>query len=808
MKKILQSFWKNRSVSKGSFIILIITVILSSTAVFGAMNALPLLKIVIRNDMQSGSSGRSDFVIAGLENSVFSLDDIKTAHEVTGILHYYGILEDDNKKKCDIIGGDYNKMPDVFDIELTDGKELKSLTGGAVITKRLADSKDLRQGDALEILINERPYTFEIVGIAFNKGLLSDTDYLLMLPKEDLDSILFTETDDVTRAYIYGCNKDTTVSDIGISNGLTVTKVVDENFIDSEINMYGLMLSFILLFVFFIAFYIIYNLYNIFVIERSRYIGTLRSCGASRKYIYKVFVIANMVISMAAGLIGVLIGQAAVSLFAWKVLAINYMKAEYAYILLSFAVTILFSLMLGAVSIVLPLHKVLGYSERALLNNEMERSNRKNKLLPCGAFAVTVFLWIFTSVRSTNNLLLECAVFIIFIIASIIGIGVFLLLFDIVIGKRIGKGAALIAVKNVINNAYLLKNITIIAILSILMMMVGNLSYSVLKGMSSFYNNYKCNVYFEASSAFDNEDLKKIDAIEGVTRYYACTSKRMVINGKDEVSCFIEDEPERLSDEFLEFNIRWEGFREEEFGQGRYCIITEVLSKRYQLNAGDSIRISRRNIEEEYQIAAISRTTIEKGNFMFISSYELPFEDCADSNLILADCGNISGFLSELEVTFADRTIYLTSVEEKVIEDEENSAGLIALFSVFSVFVVFVGMQGIYHNFKLSYMNRKKVFAVMMSSGYRLRVLFLILLIETMICSLTGGIISYFYMQVYRQEIVNIMFLMDLALPLRDNLWITLLPMILCMTASLLSILITSGELKKMRTNLIRILNI
>ncbi|SHI05571.1 ABC transporter permease [Clostridium grantii] len=771
------------------------------------MNALPLLKIALQNDMRNAAYG-NDFVVSAQENALFSLDEIRTEGKVAGILNYYGIINDKEEKKCDIVGADYSIVEEVFDIQLESGEDLGMSTDGVVITKWFADKMNLNQGDKLHVVINQKEYSFIISAIAFNKGLFKDNTYLIMIKKSELDSILGTSESDVNRAYIYECDANTSTKDIELLNNLQITKVVDEEFINSEISMYGIMMVFILIFVFFIAFYIIYNIYNTFVIERGKYIGTLRSCGATKRKIRNVFVAANTVITIISGFIGVLLAGITICAFACKVMSINYIKTEFPSMVMAFGITMLFSLILGSISIIIPLNNILKFSERALLNGEIERNRKKKIIIPALSFVLTCFFWIFTSFKSTGSLFTEFVIFIIFIATSILSIRFIIFLMDKLLGKTIGKGAFLIALKNVIHNIYVRKNITIIAILTILMILVGNLSYSILKGLANFYNNYKCNAYFDTSVSFNDDELNQLSKIEGLNEYFPNISKRMVINNTDEVSCFIENEPEKLSEEFLEFNIQWKDFDKEKFSKGKYCIITDIFSKRHNLNVGEYINISRHGVEAQYCIAAISYTIMQKGKFIFISEYDLPFKDCTNYNFILVDCKDISGFYDKLQITFPDRKIYFTSVEDKIKEDKENSKGLSTMFFAFSIFVVLIGIQGIYNNFKLGYINRKKEFAIMISNGYRLQDLFLILFMETVICSLLGGIISIIYMFFYRKEISNIMFLMDLPVPLLNNIWIILIPILLCIAASLVSIFITCRQLKKIEKNIINVLKI
>lgn len=787
---------------------LLMTVIVSSMAAFGVLNALPLLKISLQNDMKNPKYGESAFVITESSNQMFSLMDIETDEKMTGVVAWYGMVGEEKQIECELLTGDYNVLSEVFHVELITGEKLTKNKEGVIITQGMADEMVLVEGDSIEIFINGVSYIFEVSGILLNQGIFEESTYSVLFPDECLREILEIGEEKVSVAYIYGCDTSIELSEIKVPENLKVQRTIDDDYINSEISMYGILMLFILIFVFFIAFYIIFNLYNILVIERSSYIGTLISCGAKRSYVRRIFLTANIVISVIGGIVSVFIVGIAVVLLSGYVYGVDYLKSELVYMLISAGITIAFAVILGMVSLAIPLNRVLRFSERALICNAVEHNRKDNKLISFIALFITFALWGFTSFYESKNFIFEFVILLVFIIASVMAVRCFVEVIDSLVGKRIGKGKILFALKNVIHNVYIQKNITIIVILLVLMMLVGNLSYSVVKGLTSFYNNYKCNVYFQPSVSFTEEDLDKVDQIEEIESYYTCISKRVVFNGTDEISSFIEKSPEALSEKFLEFNIQWKDFEQEQFTRGRYCIITEVLSKRHELTVGDVVCIQRGEIEAEYEVAAISRSTIEKGNFIFVSPYDIPFENCTTYNMVLANSNDIVKMEDMLEENFTDREFYVTSIADKVNEDKENFTGVIALYFCFVAFVVLIGIQGIYDNFKLSYMNRRKVFAIMLSNGYRMKDIISILGIETIVCNAFGGILSVIYMLLYRQEIIHVMFLMDLALPLHFNVGIMLAPVGLCLMASLISIGWTYGELRKIKGNLIEVLKI
>lgn len=808
MKKIVECFWKNRTTKNGSFFVLLMTVIISSMAVFGVLNALPLLKISLRNDMKNPKYGESSFVITESSNQIFSLMDIETDEKKTGVVAWYGIVDEEKQITCELIAGDYNVLSEVFHVELITGENLTEKKEGVIITQAIAEEMKLKENDSIEIFINGVGYIFEVSDILVNQGIFEESTYSVLFSDRSLRDILGIGEDKVSIAYIYDCDTSVELSEIKVPENLKLQRTIDEDYINSEISMYGILMLFILVFVFGITFYIIYNLYNIFVMERSYYIGTLISCGAKRSYVRRIFLTANIIISIIGGTVSVFIVGIAVVLLSRYAYGFDYLQSEWAYMLISAGITIAFAVILGMFSLAIPINRVLRFSDRALICNAVGHQRKDHKRLSFLALLITLGLWGFTLFYESKNLIFELVIFIVFIIASIMSVRCFIELIDSLVGKRIGKGKILFALKNVIHNVYVQKNITIIVILLVLMMLVGNLSYSVVKGLTSFYNNYKCNVYFQPSVSFTEEELEIIDQMEEIDSYYTCISKRVVFNGTDEISSFIEKAPEILSDKFLEFNIQWKDFEQEQFTQGRYCIITDVLSKRHELAVGDVVCIQRGDVEAEYEVAAIANSTIEKGNFIFVSPYDIPFENCTTYNMVLANSKDIVKMEDMLEKNFTDREFYVTSIADKVNEDEENFTGVIALYFCFVAFVVLIGIQGIYDNFKLSYMNRRKVFAIMLSNGYRMRDIISILGIETIVCNAFGGVLSVIYMLLYRQEIIHVMFLIDLALPLHLNVGIMLAPVGLCLMASLISIGWTYGELCKIKENLIEVLKI
>jgi len=777
-------------------------------ASFCVINALPLLRLSIEKDMRNKPTGKSEFSVYSAQGDFFSLDEIKSEGEYTGVIQWYGLLNDSNEKKCKIIGADYKNVLNVTDIVLMDENSVDELDG-IIISSWFAERLKVKKNDYLHIEVNEEMYQVEIDGIAENTGFFMDRTYTVLFPINRLAEILDVGEKQVTEAYIYGCkNEVKAVDDVKVSEDLVVKKTIDEEIINSELSSYSILLVFILIFVILLVFYILYYTYKLYVIKKSVYIGTLRTCGATPAYIMWIFSVANSILVIVSGAIGGVLGAGAVSAYAHYMLGINYLYQYVEYSLISGIGSICFAVIVACFSLSHMLQKSLKFSERELLLNEIEKYEAKTTMISGIAFVITIFLTIFTLNWTSNNLVVESILLIILMAVSVMSLKFIIYIIDKLWNRRSRRGFFTIALKNVIHNVYVQKNITIITLISMLLIMIGCISFSAYQGLSSFYYNYKCNVSLETDGNLSSEEYVYINEIEGVNSFYPIIAKSMFLNERERVICYIENTPQLLSDKYLEFGIKWEMFDQKQFSKDYNCIVSEVLMRKNNWSIGDKVNLSRDGVSQEYKIVASLTSLMNNGDFIFISDYKIPFKECSNANLFLIDSERTEIILDKIEHKFPEKNFILTEIQEYLQRDKDHARSLLSIFIIFSAFVILVGIQGMYNNLKLSYLNRQKEFAIMISNGFQNNHIVKIQLLEALLCCLIGSVIAVLYVFFYHAIINRILFLMGMVWPIMYEKWVVSIPLILCVVVSLLCIGISYWQTRKIKEQLIEILKI
>lgn len=784
---------------------IMLTIALSCASIFVCMNGINLVKVSTEKDIRDSSVGNTQYIVYRDDNSFFSYRDIKCDAQVLGIARYPGIVKNqEDIKKCIIYGTDINDFLGVFYAELENKAVIGADGSGAVISRTLADFLSLKPGDRLQIEINNQEYRFNVSGITKNKNYFSANSNVILIPKARMDEILGLDRDEVNRAYVYDLSKVIDKDGVLIGDGQYISPSVEPGAIDSNVSMYGAFFLLVFIFILILDVYILLGLYRVYVAERSAYIGTLRTVGATRKNIRSVLLYVNGLIAAAGAAFGVALGGAIVAVYANVSMSFNYFKAYSGMLLLAGVVSVLYGLSVSFAGLTVPLNRALKKTERELAAKAFGSSQASIKPVHIISLIGLIIIYAVTWKWYLANMILEGAILVVSVILAISSIKAFVAVIDRLFAPKIGKGTFFIALKNVVHNTYVQKNITIITTISMLLILIGTLSSSIVKGLSSFYYDYRCESFISSNSGFTEDEIERISKLDDVEDIYAVRSRKVILNDHAVVSCLILEDPRGLSDEFLNLHIKWEkGFNPAEFSMGYYAVISEVEAGRSMLGYGDTIRVANGGITQEYSIKGISGSLMELGDVVYISHHAVPFNRFEIKNMILIKSDDTKSVFRQLDTAFTDKPVIKTLIQDMLERDRKNSSNIFAVFYAFSGFVVLVSMAGIVNNYKMSYLYRKKEFAVLISNGYRMSHIMKILLFEVLICSVTGSLIGLSYAFLSGNMIAVIMSLIGVGIPLSYEFTIIGMPLILCIGVSVIGLLISVRQIEKVNIGLV-----
>jgi putative ABC transport system permease protein len=108
------------------------------------------------------------------------------------------------------------------------------------------------------------------------------------------------------------------------------------------------------------------------------------------------------------------------------------------------------------------------------------------------------------------------------------------------------------------------------------------------------------------------------------------------------------------------------------------------------------------------------------------------------TDVLVKSEGDIAQTVAHIKERFRDRGIRLITVAEMEKANNDSNVALFSIFKGFSVMTMVIGIFGILNNFAISFMERKRVLAVLRSVGMSKRQIIKMIMIE----ALTGGFIG------------------------------------------------------------------
>jgi ABC-type lipoprotein release transport system permease subunit len=757
------------------------TVIVTSLTLFTAFNALPLLEESIKQDLRQTTVGEADYVVTPKENTLFEAPAVENGKSLS-ILALDGSIVEDRNTKVFVWGLNYSKFLEVFGNtymekgEVTFPQTLKE--NQALIMPGTSDKLNINEGDLVEIIVYGQKIKAEAVIAPRDNYFVKANEEVVVMNPEMLRTALNIKDNQVTLSYIYETDKG---ADIKIdlqkqNNEIIVKEAIDPEYISANMTTYYGIDFLILVFILLIARDILKSTGLIYVTERSQFIGTLRSNGAEKRFIVRLFSNIGIKVALKGSFFGMIIGMLLIIAFARFGIGLTnvFQAIDFIFLVIAVVGTGTVMTILSLLSFQKPVKKLLCKSDRSLLleNVSAEMQHEKEHR---GDFIYVILLFLFIILSfflsrwGMEVVLLYVTAFIFILIKSM---KYLFLKLKKAIQQKTGKGLFLISAKNVGTNVYLRKTLSLTITISLFITIIGILIFSVLDAMTSFYKDYKSDAYvrIEDGEGFKDTELIEVEKITGVTDTYLYYSGKVTITSKEDerqVKVVVLDDPIDYDDNFMNLNLDWaEGFDISTFGESRNVILSEILSNRFGLQLGDTVTLNDGASQKDYYIAGITPSLQELGDAIYVSRYDNDFLGGGIKNGIYIKCTDMINLEENIENVFYERPYTFKDVTEMKQNDVTNGMQIIIFFVSFAALVGMASITGIYSNYKLSYMMRKKEFAILVSTGYSKKNIFYILMGEIALISLIGYLVGIVIMWVIKRPLESLMKFVELPIEL------------------------------------------
>lgn len=804
MKKIILSLLKSEAKKEARIPLILITIVITCMTIFASMNVVNLIKQSMEQDIRGSKVGTSDYVLYDKKFNAFKEIKIEDSSSL-GVFSSNGLVTyKDKELKCDFWGVDLSKFQDVFGNVIENQCALSKdfVKDEIIINKNVSEKLGISDNDTVKIKISGLEIEFKVLCINENNNFLNSNESIVLVPREVLTDKLKIESDYVTSQYIYNSSisKEELISKVD-NEDMVTEKSISNEMINSNLKSYYGVLGIIFVIILCSSYDILESANRIFIIQRCNYIGTLRSIGMTKKKIKRIFSGFALGIALIGSILGTALGEVCINLYNTYILKLDKLNQSPEDFLITAVITIAIGIAITIYSTISPLNNILKKSDKEILLNSTS-VYVDNTLKPINYISLVVLiglLIILNTMEIKSNMFLVSALVLAFI-ALLNILKVLYWAINKLLSSKPERGVFFISIKNTINNFFVRKTISTTITISLFLLLICTLAFSTLKGLSSFYYDYYADAFLRVDDSFLEEDRDVIKNCDSIKDYYFYNSSELLFNDDKKIAILSVDDPMRLEKNFINLKIKWtEGFNNEDFNNDFNIVITKILADRYSLALGDKVECSDGDLSNKYNIVGIADTLQELGDISFISKYESVKKD----NGVYLISNSDKNMDNELSSKLTCTNYKYKSIDEMIEKDEKNSKQLFMLFYAFAIFIAISNLVGIYSNYKLSYIFRRKELATMYSYGYRISSLTKMIIYEVLFSSMIGFVYALGSTFIIVNILEKVMKSIEIPIPLTYSKETIIVLFVIIFCVSIINLFLAVGYVGKSKKKLI-----
>jgi putative ABC transport system permease protein len=670
----------------------------------------------------------------------------------------YKISEEENLN-INLNGYEYSELQGMNPISLKEEGNIEPFTGRKIIIdSNMADKYRLGLNSSLELEIAGVHQKLTIVGIANPKGLFTEDgrSTTAVVPKETLASfynmkgqanIVYIKPKDLSQ-------KQQLIEQLEkIYTRYKTAEVIPMEDIKRDSSSFTVPFMMMVVLVMSISIFIIYTSFKVITTEMLPVIGTFRSIGATKKMTDFVLIIQSVVYGIIGGALGCGLGVGVLYAMARTLLTPSDIASGFEVSLnitpFNFVLAFGVALILAIFSSLVPIVKVSKIPVKEIVLNQVEKTNKKNHWKPIiGIIMAVAVLLIPRFVPRNLAIMVNVACMI------LSGMAVSFLTPELTKGfARFFEKAYLyifgnegvLAAQNLRENKNMLNNISLLAMGISAILMINTISYSVFEEVTDAYKDMTYDMEVNIGNA-DRQILKSVERIEGVQDAYGGYGAYNVEvgDGKDSIMMLTGVNSSKFNDYYDIGIIGNPGEKLKELDAERNIIITTALKYKFKLDVGDYITLNTKTGKRDYKITGLCETIYYNGQAAFISDkyFKKDMEARYYNDILVKSNGNIDKTVENVKQRFRERGIGVRTVADMEKSNVEGNAAMFSIFKAFSVMTMVIGIFGILNNFAISFMERKRVLAVLRSIGMSKRQIRKMIMIEALTGGFIGGVVG------------------------------------------------------------------
>ena len=499
----------------------------------------------------------------------------------------------------------------------------------------------------------------------------------------------------------------------------------------------------------FVSVFIIYSTFKVITMERLPVLGTFRSIGATRKRTDGLLLAESGFYGVAGGLLGMILGvgilyaiTAVLARDPWSGtmdVAVRFSPGQ-----LLMACVLAVGVALG--SSMVPIIRVSRIPIRDLVLNTVEKTGRRKGWKTVVAILLLGFSLVGPRIAPRSvamavsmSALFASALALVFLTPMLTRLS--LKVFGKVNGVLFGN-EGLLAVKNLRDNKAIVDNVVLLAMGIAALLMINTISFSVGLEVLDAYADWNYDITLQMP-AMDRQAEQSVRAVEGVTGTYGTydTWAGVSLVDRDYRIGYLQGINTSTYTQYVRF--RTEENLEDmwaKLNDGRTIMITHSMARLLEVERGDSLTLDMTAGPRTYRIIGLFDSIMANGSNAVISeaNYKVDMKQPYFTNILVKTDNDPEVVLAALQDKFLRRGIFGRTLGQlKDINDQANSQ-MFVILNAFSLLAMLIGTFGVFNNYMISFIQRRRSLAIYRSVGLGQRQGMKMILIE----SLTGGLIG------------------------------------------------------------------
>ncbi|ABR49218.1 protein of unknown function DUF214 [Alkaliphilus metalliredigens QYMF] len=662
-----------------------------------------------------------------------------------------------------IRGFEMDELEQLNPIDFTQHAVGRDFQGNHIILSTLfAEKHGFAVGDRIDIEINGHNRMLTVWGISRPTGIFQHTPQsdtmMAVMPRDSLAS-LFDIRGRVQTAYVV-LDDEAEIQSVQESLSILYPRyTVREPFSAEELENY---LQFIVVplfmmttMVLFISIFIIYSTFKVIAVERLPVIGTFRSIGATKRMTDTVLIGESLTYGLLGGVLGNFVGIGILYLITRMMASDPYSGQMNVAIEFSFShMLIAFLLAIGValISSWIPISKASKIPIKDLvLNTTQGKSGKKTWKTITAVLLFTLAILLPRVAPKSLALAINVFSLLVSTMAVIMFVPfitkVFLKVFERLYGFIFGN-EGILAVKNLNGNKNILNNISLLAIGISTLLMINTISHSVGIEVISAYNDWKFEIMVGLNDADRNAE-QVLRSIEGVSGTYGAFESWEGINVVDTSYRveYLQGVDITKYRDYVTFRLDGDANPDETFrnlDEARNIMVANMAKEHLDLEIGDPLTLEMTSGNKTYRIIGFYDSIMQNGSNMIISQkyYKMDMEQSNYNRFYIRTSKDPDEVMASIQDRFMRRGVWGDTIANMEQRNYDSNNQFMIILQAFSVIAMLIGIFGIFNNYMISFIERKRSIAILRSVGLSRKQTLKMIMIEALTGGCIGGIMG------------------------------------------------------------------